>query len=441
MPAEVRAEQSFEYQLRVTNLSRLSLVGVQVREVCSEGFQVVASEPQAISAEDGRSTWTLGTIDPLAQRTIVVRANAVGQAPLRSCAEVEYSSSLCTSIPIVDPRLTLALGPVPEALVCEEIELDLEVTNSGSGVARDITLVTELPSGLTTADGQQTATLFLDSLEAGRSKTLRVTARAAAPGTYKAVTNASLAGGIQAEPVERTLVVRQPRLEVAATGPQTLILGRDGAWEFTIHNLGDGVARDASFEALLPRGLTVISSDPKAVVAGGKLRFDLGDMAPDAARKASARLRAKDAGEARVEGIAKAYCADAVTAATTTELKGIAATLLEVADLEDPVPVGEEIAYEISITNQGFAADHDVAVVCTLDEGMSFVGGEGATEASVSEGTITLATLATLEPKQKVTWTLRIKAESAGDKRFRVSMTSRELGRPVEETEATNLYQ
>jgi len=441
VPAEVRAGQSFEYQMRVTNLSRLSLEGVQVRELCSDGFQVDSSEPKALSAEGGRATWNLGTIDPGAQRTIVVRATAVGEAALRSCADVEFTSSLCSSIPIVDPRLKLELAPLPEVLVCDEIALELSVTNTGSGVARDIVVVTELSEGLATAAGDPTARLTVESLAAGQSRTLRVEARAAAPGSYQAVATATMAGGVQVEPVERTIAVRQPRLEVSGTGPQTLIIGRDGAWEFTIQNQGDGVARDASFVATLQGALTVISSDPKAVVGGGKLSFDLGDMASGAARKVSARLRAKDGGEARVEGIAKAHCADSVTAATATQLKGIAATLLEVADREDPVLVGEEIVYEIAITNQGFAADHEVAVVCTLDEGMSFVGADGATAAGVSEGTITLAPLATLEPKQKATWTLRVKAESAGDKRFRVSVTSQALGRPVEETEATNLYQ
>ena len=49
--------------------------------------------------------------------------------------------------------------------------------------------------------------------------------------------------------------------------------------------------------------------------------------------------------------------------------------------------------------------------------------------------------LATLAPKAKATWRVKVKSVGGGDVRFRVSMTSDQLGRPVEETEATNFYQ
>ena len=71
--------------------------------------------------------------------------------------------------------------------MCDEIALELSVTNTGSGVARDIVVVTELSEGLATAAGDPTARLTVESLAAGQSRTLRVEARAAAPGSYQAV--------------------------------------------------------------------------------------------------------------------------------------------------------------------------------------------------------------------------------------------------------------
>ena len=46
-----------------------------------------------------------------------------------------------------------------------------------------------------------------------------------------------------------------------------------------------------------------------------------------------------------------------------------------------------------------------------------------------------------MAPGEKATWTVTVKALKAGDVRFKTKMTSDQLGRPVEETEATNLYE
>jgi hypothetical protein len=49
--------------------------------------------------------------------------------------------------------------------------------------------------------------------------------------------------------------------------------------------------------------------------------------------------------------------------------------------------------------------------------------------------------LASLAPKAKATWQFTVKALKAGDVRFKATLTTAELGRGVEETEATQLYE
>ena len=49
-------------------------------------------------------------------------------------------------------------------------------------------------------------------------------------------------------------------------------------------------------------------------------------------------------------------------------------------------------------------------------------------------------TLPVLQPGARAEWQVVVKAVKAGDVRFKVEMTSDQLSRPVEETEATNLY-
>ena len=113
-------------------------------------------------------------------------------------------------------------------------------------------------------------------------------------------------------------------------------------------------------------------------------------------------------------------------------------------DLEDPIKVGDQETYRITVTNQGSATDTNIKIVCTLEKNMTFVkvGVGSPTNASVSANgrTVTFEPLAALGAKQKKVWTLIVKVVSEGDVRFGVKMDSDQLGRPVSETEATTLY-
>ena len=74
-----------------------------------------------------------------------------------------------------------------------------------------------------------------------------------------------------------------------------------------------------------------------------------------------------------------------------TDLQGIPALLMEVVDEIDPVTVGDETTYVITVTNQGSAQDQNVTIVCNLEEAMSFVSGTGTSAVTAEGGTVTMA--------------------------------------------------
>ncbi|MCC7408714.1 MAG: DUF11 domain-containing protein, partial [Phycisphaeraceae bacterium] len=119
----------------------------------------------------------------------------------------------------------------------------------------------------------------------------------------------------------------------------------------------------------------------------------------------------------------------------------IAAVLLEVVDEADPIQIGDVETYTVVVTNQGSAAETDIQIVCTLEDAMQFVSATGVTAGTASGRTVTFAPLAELAPKAKAVWKLQVKALKPGDIRFKTSMTTEQLTRPVEETEATNFYE
>lgn len=115
--------------------------------------------------------------------------------------------------------------------------------------------------------------------------------------------------------------------------------------------------------------------------------------------------------------------------------------LLKVVDTKDPVEVGGSETYAITATNQGSVVDTNVTIVCTLEDSQEYASSSGATEATVEGNVITFAPFAALEPKTTAEWHVVVKALKVGDVRFKATMTSDQLTRPVEETEATNHYE
>jgi uncharacterized repeat protein (TIGR01451 family) len=122
-------------------------------------------------------------------------------------------------------------------------------------------------------------------------------------------------------------------------------------------------------------------------------------------------------------------------------VKGIPAVLLEVVDLVDPVPVGGQTTYVITATNQGSMAGTNITIICTLEDNEQYVSSSGATNGTVDGKTVKFAPLPSLAAGAKATWQVVVKAVKAGDVRFTVKMNTGEFERPVDETEATNLYE
>jgi uncharacterized repeat protein (TIGR01451 family) len=114
---------------------------------------------------------------------------------------------------------------------------------------------------------------------------------------------------------------------------------------------------------------------------------------------------------------------------------------MEVIDLEDPVEVGGTVTYVISTINEGTAPDHNIHILCDLEDKLEYVSSSGPNQASLKGRTLSFSELKTLGPTEKATWRVVTKAIRPGSIRFKVTLSSDVLSRPIEQTEATFLYE
>lgn len=439
MPGQTRLNQKFTYKVLVTNLTTNTLENVVLYEDFDQKLEYYSSTPAA-STGGGRFSWMLGTMAPRETKNILVSATPTAEGTVGSCASVTYATAFCANVPVVSPKLKVVKSGPAEVVRCDEIVYNIEVSNVGTGAISNVKVTDTLARGMTTVEGRNVFETLVGTLEAGQTKRYSYRAKAESKGKFESRVTATGDDDLKAESALVSVTVREPALKITRSGPKESFVSVPMTYEITVTNTGDTAAVDTVLEEAIPTGALLINASDSATATAGKVVWKLGTLAVGASKKVTMTLRGDQPVSLHSVATARAYCAEAATAAADTLVRGIPAILLEVVDLSDPIRVGENVTYQITVTNQGSATDHNIRLVCTLEENQQFVSVSGATSGSAANGVITLQPLAQLAPKAVAVWTVTVKNVTPGDVRFKVSMQSDNITRSVDETEATNVW-
>ncbi len=229
-----------------------------------------------------------------------------------------------------------------------------------------------------------------------------------------------------------------PHIELVKKCPDLRYVGRDATFELTVTNRGTGPALNVVVTDNLPTGVEFHSADHGGQREGNNIIWRLGTLAAGQSRTLQIKARCNQI--TTVRNVAKVtYCAEA-QASCEFMVKGIPAILLECVDDPDPIEIGGQVTYTITVTNQGTAIGTGILVECTLPAEHEFVRAGGATAGKLDGRTVKFAPLATLAPKANAVFTVTVKGIKEGDSRFHVNLLSDQIKTPVMETESTHIY-
>lgn len=229
-----------------------------------------------------------------------------------------------------------------------------------------------------------------------------------------------------------------PIVEITKVCPELRYLGRDVTFEIVVNNRGDAPALNVVVKDTVVGGVQFLNADSDGVRQGNDIVWNLGTLNAGQTRTLKTTMRCDQIGKV-TNTASVTYCAEANTACSF-EVKGIPAILLECVDDPDPVEVGGQLTYTITVTNQGSALGTNIVVNCTLPPEEDYVSSTGPTAAKVEGKAVRFAPLASLDPKAKAVYGVTVKGTATGDVRFKVELTSGQLERPVMETESTHIY-
>ena len=432
----VGAEDDFELVLR--NRGLVTIEQVAIDHVLPVGFVLVNSRPAPAKVGDDQM-WLVEKIEPNEEVRIALRLKPVKAGTAESHARVTYSTTANTKFEVIEPKLTLAADGSETVVIGNQAIMNVGIENPGTGPTTNTLLKVAYSEGLRPlAKG---STYEIGTLNPGESRSVRVLADVTKLGEHLCTFTAVADHGLKAEQARKVQGIGAV-LAMKIDGPGFRYVNRPATFEVKVSNKGTAPADNVHIRCAVPQsfGFMAATDFGKFDAASKTVNWFVNQIPAGEEVVVKCDLKALDRGEFPLLAAAKAERGLTCMDRHATTVEGIAAILLEVVDIDDPVEVGAETAYEILITNQGTDYATNVQIKLDVPEGMEITNSRGPTKATVKGQTVFFGALPKLAPRADAIYRVNIKGTQPGDFRVSVEAKSDTLRSPVIEQESTKVY-
>ena len=444
VPKTVRPHQKFTFEILIRNNAAYKINKVTITEQMPKGFKFIKAVPVPMTRETALK-WDLGTLNPGQKRKILITGTPDKIGTVRYSGEtvlnfkVATDSDFASTVNVIEPNLVFNLNAPKSALVNQKIPVNIEFTNRGEAKVIGAKLVHTLPKGLLTYEGKSKIEKVIGDLTPGAKKSYKMNLKGLTTGSYKTTMTAVAEEGITASATLKVDITK-PILSIVGKAPKKRFVGNKSPYSITVTNKGNAPANSLNVKLILPQGVVIQSVNEGGNKTGRIVTWNVNSLRPGESKKVTAMTVVKKIMVARAVATAEAKAADKVETAMITDVAGIAGLLSTLVDTNDPVPLGENEIYVISAKNTGSLDATKIVLKCILTDSMEFVKSTGATKGTLDGNVLTFEALPALEPHAEAKWKVIVKALKPGDVRFKASITSEQLERPVDIFESTHFY-
>lgn len=441
-PAEVQVGKPAKFVTKVRNVGRRTAQDVVVRDLAPAGTQLLATSPQAetLPSAEGEVVWRLGALSPGEERMLTMQLMPIEEGEIGSVATVAFAAEASARVRCTRPQLALRMTAPAKVLVGRQQIVVIELHNPGTGDATDVVLFERVPDNLTHAAGPAVE-FEVGTLRPGETRRLELVMTAEQAGRVVNQITARAAGGISVDQqVEFEIVA--PGLEVSVEGPSRRFLDRPATYVVNIENPGTAAAKDVQVVTHLPRGMKFVKANNMGEydASNHAVYWSLAELPEGQSGAVELTTLPITAGDQtlRIEGRAREGLSD--EASQQVRIEGIAAIAFEVRDLEDPIEVGGDTAYEVRVVNQGSKAATNIVVRAIAPAGLVMRSAKGPSPHEVRGAEVVFAPLATLEPGAEASYRIEARGATAGDQRLTVEVMTDDLQQPVRREESTQVF-
>lgn len=436
----INVGQPCECSLVVRNNGKADVADIEVDAYFPVWVRVTDADPKPSDTVE-RLAWKLSSLKAGESTTINVTLVPTKRGKLTTKAFVRFTAGVAGVFDVEEPLLQVKVEGPKEVMVGEPASQIITVTNPGTGTTESVSIKAQIPKGLKHVRGEELE-MKVGSLGAGESRSVRLALVASEGGVQSLDIVAESTGGL-IKKSKITVNVIAPSLQVAVAGPGLRYLNRTANYTVSVVNTGTVASNNVRAKYKVPDGFTFNSADH-----GGKYdakqhsvswfvgRLDTGD-----ATKFQVNLTAAKLGDFVHRAGAVSEHGAIANAESKTKIDGVSSLVLEIVDLDDPVEVGAETAYEIRIRNEGSRAAQNVGISCELAKGSQLIGAKGPSKHIADKNLLVFKSLPELGAGKTAVYRVQVKGIEAGNQRFQVRLMSDSIQEPLIFQELTKFYQ
>src|SRR5260370_26255580 len=211
------------------------------------------------------------------------------------------------------------------------------------------------------------------------------------------------------------------KLDLTMAGPPRRYLNIPAASQLRVSNPGTRPLTNVVISDRLPAQTTFVSANSGGELIGGHVQWMIGTLPPAESRTVEVRLRALAPGRICNQAVVTADRGLTKQAEACTDFTGASALSLEVEDTRDPVEVGKQTSYDITVRNPGSNPVTRVQIVATVPEQMTVMRAAGASDNRKDGQKITYEPL-TLAAGGEARFRIEVKAGRPGEGGFNMGL-------------------
>jgi uncharacterized repeat protein (TIGR01451 family) len=438
--SDINVGQECECDLVVRNTGKATAHQVHVEAFFPSTVRLTSATPKPTASQD-RLVWSFETLEAGKTQTIRIKLIPSRRGELATTANVRFTGAAAGLFQVQEPLLKIAIKGPKQVMVGDPASQIITVTNPGTGVATGVKIEALIPQGLEHPRGERLM-MEVGSLNPGESRQIRLALAAASGGRHTVKVLATADADLKRN-IEGSILVVAPSLKIAVDGPGLRYLGRKANYTIAVLNDGQIASSNVRVSQQIPAGFDFLGADK-----GGKYDRDnrtvtwfVGGMDAGKTIKLRTQLSPKKLGSFEQIAWVTSEHGDKETAKAITRVDGTSSLVLEIVDLDDPVEVGEETAYEIRIRNEGTKAAVNVSLSCELPNGVKLLGAKGPASHIAENGLVVFKSLSTLAPSKTAVYRVHVRGSAAGNHRFRARLASDSNQEPLIFEELTKFYE
>lgn len=439
-PPEIQVGKPATFELFIRNVGKVAAHDVTVFDQVPRGTRLTNAVPHAEVTAAGEVIWKLESLQPGEEKSVAMHVLPLVEGEIGSVAQVAFATQASARTICTKPELAISHTGPEKVLIGEFVSFDITISNPGSGAATGVVLEENVPDGLSHSEGTELE-YDIGTLKPGESKKLRLTLKATKAGAVENIVLLRGEGNLLAQHAA-ALEVLAPALQVVVRGPKLRYLERNATFEVAIANPGTAPAKEVEIVTYLPKGMKFLSADHKGQydARNHAVYWSLEELPAQQAGAAQLKLLPQETGVQKLTVEGRAAMGLKQASELAVQVEGLAELQFAIADEADPIEVGNETVYSITLSNSGSSAATNVELMIGLPREMEPISGEGPTKVVVGGDRFVIDPLARIAPGEKTVYKLKVRGHQPGAHRIQVQLISAETPVPVTKEEMTRIY-